>query len=81
MGHYRNRMSNKKTNRRANLGPRIVIELPQYVFDQVKQRAADKGVTMRSLLVEMLVADGYTVRDEDRVVDRRQFNRGPWGAA
>lgn len=51
------------------------IEVPIYLDDELRVRAAAAGVTKQFLVMQALAAAGYTVRPEDLVADRRKARR------
>lgn len=51
------------------------IEVPIYLDDELRLKAATAGVTKQFLVMQALAAAGYTIRPEDLVADRRKSRR------
>jgi hypothetical protein len=50
------------------------VDIPDYVFQQVKRRAFEEGATQSYYLLKGLAAIGFQVNDVDLVLDRRKRN-------
>lgn len=54
------------------------IELPDYVWKELKIRAAHRGTTIKHVIMTSLKAEGFEIRQADMIEDGRQ-NRGGHG--
>jgi hypothetical protein len=55
-------------------GPETTLstKVPDYVLRELKITAAQKGTTIRNLLLEALKKDGFKIKDEDIQDDRKR---------
>lgn len=51
------------------------IEIPDYVWKELKVRAAHRGVTIKHVIMESLRREGFEIRKADMIEDGRR-NRG-----
>jgi hypothetical protein len=51
------------------------VDIPDYVFQQVKRRAFEEGGTQSYYLLKGLAAIGFQVNETDLVLDRRKRNQ------
>ncbi len=51
---------------------KLTIEMPSYVMDALRQRAAGERTTVRHLVMAALRAAGYEIADVDMVPDGRR---------
>lgn len=57
--------------RPKTLDRKVTLELPAYLVEEINSKTV-RPLTTRYLLMKALKADGYTVHDEDMIVDRRK---------
>lgn len=54
------------------------MEIPDYVWTELKVRAAHRGTTIKHVIMTSLRAEGFEIRQADMIEDGRQ-NRGGHG--
>jgi hypothetical protein len=53
------------------------LELPVYVWTELKIRAAQRQTSLKHVVMSALVKDGVTIRDEDMIEDGRRLRCMP----
>jgi len=51
------------------------IEIPDYVWKELKMRAFHRGTTIKHVIMTSLVAEGFDIRDADIIEDGRRKDR------
>jgi plasmid stability protein len=58
----------------------VNLELPDYVWTDLKIRAAHKQTSVRHIVMTALQGDGITILDADMIEDGRRLRGGSQGA-